>query len=118
VTPTRTLVPVDSFPLGVDPSAYARSAELAFSESEAAFNSLPPDVLSASMDREVRLGDPAVVLAEVAADCDAEMIVVGSRGRGAWRSAVLGSVSSELARLAACPVVIVPERAAVESQTA
>ena len=118
VTPTRTLVPVDSFPLGVDPSAYPRSAELAFSESEAAFNSLPPDVLSASTDREVRLGDPAVVLAEVAADYDAEMIVVGSRGRGAWRSAVLGSVSSELARLAACPVVIVPERAAVESQTA
>jgi nucleotide-binding universal stress UspA family protein len=118
VTPTRTLVSVDSFPLGADPSPYPRSAELAFSESEAAFNSLPPDVLSASTDREVRLGDPAVVLAEVAADCDAEMIVVGSRGRGAWRSAVLGSVSSELARLAACPVVIVPERAAVESQTA
>jgi nucleotide-binding universal stress UspA family protein len=108
VTPTRTLVPADGFALGVDPSAYPRSADLAFSESEAAFNSLRPDVLCASTVREVRLGEPAVVLAEVAADCDAEMIVVGSRGRGAWRSAVLGSVSGELARLAACPVVIVP----------
>jgi len=118
VTPTRTLVPVDSFPLGVDPSAYPRSTELAFSESEAAFNTLPPEVLAATTDRELRLGEPAVVLAEVAAECDAEMIVVGSRGRGAWRSAILGSVSTEVARLAACPVVIVPERAAVERQTA
>ena len=65
----------------------------------------------------MRLGEPAVVLAQVAADCDAELIVVGSRGRGAWRSAVLGSVSSDVARLAPCPVMIVPERAA-ESQRA
>lgn len=59
------------------------STELAFSESEDAFNSLSPEVTSARADREVRLGEPAVVLAEVVADCDAELIVVGSRGRGA-----------------------------------
>ena len=68
--------------------------------------------------REVQRGQPAVVLAEVAADGDAELIVVGSRGRGAWRSAALGSVSSEVARRAPCPVIIVPERAAVEPRTA
>ena len=109
VTPTRTMVPVDSLPLGVDPRAYPRSTELSYSESEDAFDSLPPEVLAASPERELRLGEPAVVLAEVAADCDADMIVVGSRGRGAWRSAVLGSVSSDLARRAPCPVMIVPE---------
>ena len=118
VTPTRTMVPVDSLPLGVDLSAYSRSTELSFSESEDAFDTLPPEVLAASPERELRLGEPAVVLAEVAADCDADMIVVGSRGHGAWRSAVLGSVSSDLARRAPCPVVIVPERAAVESRAA
>ena len=112
VTPTRTVVPVDSFPMGVDPSTYPRSSELAFSEAEAAFDSLSSDVAAASVEREVRLGEPAVVLAEVAADFGAELIVVGSRGRGAWRSAVLGSVSSDVARLAPCPVMIVPERAA------
>jgi nucleotide-binding universal stress UspA family protein len=36
------------------------------------------------------------------------MLVIGSRGRGALRSAVLGSVSRELASRARCPVVIVP----------
>ena len=112
VTPTRTVVPVDSFPMGVDPSTYPRSRELAVSEAEAAFDSLSADVAVASVEREVRLGEPALVLAQVAADFGAELIVVGSRGRGAWRSAVLGSVSSDVARLAPCPVMIVPERAA------
>ena len=116
VTPTRSVAPVDRFPFGVDPG-FGRSPELPFSESEDAFDSLSSDVAAASLEREVRLGEPAAVLAQVAADCDAELIVVGSRGRGAWRSAVLGSVSSDVARLAPCPVMIVPERAA-ESQPA
>jgi len=37
----------------------------------------------------------------------AEMIVVGSRGRGHLLSLVLGSVSEDVAGLAACPVVVV-----------
>ena len=105
-------------PHGRRSGTYPRSRELAFSEAEAAFDSLSADVAAASVEREVRLGEPAVVLAQVAADSDAELIVVGSRGRGAWRSAVLGSVSSDVARLAPCPVMIVPERAAVEVHTA
>jgi nucleotide-binding universal stress UspA family protein len=117
VTRTRSVAPVDRFPYGVDPGAFGRSTELGFSEAEDAFDSLSSDVAAASLEREVRLGEPAAVLAQVAADCDAELIVVGSRGRGAWRSAVLGSVSTDVARLAPCPVMIVPERAA-ESQPA
>jgi len=112
VTPTRTVVPVDSVPMGVAPSTYPHSRDLAFSEAEAAFDSLSADVAAAGLEREVRLGEPAVVLAQVAADIGAELIVVGSRGRGAWRSAVLGSVSSEVARLAPCPVTIVSGHAA------
>jgi nucleotide-binding universal stress UspA family protein len=36
------------------------------------------------------------------------LIVVGSRGRGAFRSAFLGSVSSGLVGVARCPVLVVP----------
>jgi nucleotide-binding universal stress UspA family protein len=51
-------------------------------------------------------GHPARVLAEQAQD--AELLVVGSRGRGSFAGLVLGSVSHALAHLARCPLVIVP----------
>lgn len=112
------MIPVAIVPVDADPRAYPRSAERAAAEAEEAFDSLEPDITAANADREVRLGQPAAVLAEYAAEQDAEIIVVGSRGRGAWSSAVLGSVSSDLARVAPCPVMIVPDHAAVQSRTA
>jgi nucleotide-binding universal stress UspA family protein len=54
------------------------------------------------------VGLPAERLAEVADEEDAELIVVGSRGRGAFKAAFLGSVSSALVGVARCPVLIVP----------
>jgi nucleotide-binding universal stress UspA family protein len=47
-------------------------------------------------------------IADVADEEDAELIVVGSRGRGAFRAAFLGSVSTELVGVARCPVLVVP----------
>jgi nucleotide-binding universal stress UspA family protein len=117
VAPTRTLVPVASLPADVDP-AYECSTEVAETQTEVAFDSLSPEVSRAVVDREVRLGEPATVLAELAVERGAQLIVVGSRGRGAWRSAAMGSVSAELVRLASCPVMIVPENAQAKPQTA
>ena len=51
-------------------------------------------------------GNPAQVLLEQARD--AALLVVGSRGRGAAASLLLGSVSQKLAHHAPCPLVIVP----------
>ena len=51
-------------------------------------------------------GPPAEALIETAEREGAELLVIGSRGRGGLRSAVLGSVSRELASRAPCPVVI------------
>jgi len=51
-------------------------------------------------------GHPPTVLAEQAAD--AVLLVVGSRGRGAAKSVLLGSVSQAVAHHAHCPLAIVP----------
>ena len=51
-------------------------------------------------------GVPARVLAEHARDAD--LLVVGTRGRGAFAPHLLGSVSQRCAELSPCPVVIVP----------
>jgi nucleotide-binding universal stress UspA family protein len=58
-------------------------------------------------------GDAAGELAAASADLD--LLVVGSRGYGPVRSVLLGSVSRELVRSAACPVVVLPRGVAAAS---
>jgi nucleotide-binding universal stress UspA family protein len=69
---------------------------------------LAPDVPAG--DRIVELGDPAELLGAVLKEV-AALGVVGSRGRGPVRAAILGSVSHALAGHAPCPVVVVPRHA-------
>lgn len=59
-------------------------------------------------ERRALVGVPAERLADLADEEDAELIVVGSRGRGAFKAAFLGSVSTSLVGVARCPVLIVP----------
>ena len=53
-------------------------------------------------------GHAASALLEQAAGAD--LLVVGTRGRGATTRLLLGSVSGEVAHKARCPVTIVPHR--------
>lgn len=55
---------------------------------------------------EVIAGRPASVILEVARAFAADLLVVGSRGRGPFTSALLGSVSEELVDHARCPVLV------------
>jgi len=59
-------------------------------------------------EQRVAVGLPAERLADLADDEDAELIVVGSRGRGRFKAAFLGSVSNDLLGVARCPVLVVP----------
>ena len=56
--------------------------------------------------REVLEGDPATALCEFATETSAVAIVIGTRGQGGLKRAVLGSVSDHVVRNAPCPVVV------------
>jgi nucleotide-binding universal stress UspA family protein len=66
-------------------------------------------------ERRALVGVPAERIADLADEEDAELIVVGSRGRGAFKAAFLGSVSNSLVGVARRPVLIVPPGAAAAS---
>jgi nucleotide-binding universal stress UspA family protein len=55
----------------------------------------------------LRLGRPAEQIIDLSEDIGTGIIVVGSRGQGALRRAVLGSVSENVVRYAHCPVFVV-----------
>jgi nucleotide-binding universal stress UspA family protein len=72
------------------------------------------DDQSFAADTLVRVsgGDPAETLVRMARDHDAELLVVGSRGRSGLKSVLLGSVSRHVVSHAPCPVVVVKPRSA------
>jgi nucleotide-binding universal stress UspA family protein len=62
------------------------------------------------VSQRVVKGHPARVLLDAAADAD--LLVVGSRGRGGFTGMLLGSVSQHVVARSPCPVVVVRDSAA------
>jgi nucleotide-binding universal stress UspA family protein len=60
-----------------------------------------------NLEARVLEGRPADEICALAAELSARAIVIGSRGRGGMRRALLGSVSDHVVRNAPCPVVVV-----------
>jgi nucleotide-binding universal stress UspA family protein len=62
--------------------------------------------MPASLDTLVVNGDPGPALCRLAADVGASALIVGSRGRGGLKRALLGSVSDYVVRHAPCSVIV------------
>ena len=65
------------------------------------------DAGSVSAQAHLSEGVPAAEIVALGEDIDAGLIVVGSRGLGGVRRALMGSVSEAVTRHAHCPVLVV-----------
>jgi nucleotide-binding universal stress UspA family protein len=77
------------------------------SDAEAALARTAARLEGVAVEQEVIRGAPGAALCERAAEVDADVVVVGSRGLGAIRRALLGSVSTYVVNNAPCAVLVV-----------
>lgn len=85
----------------MDDSSLRAGADRVIEEAQQFLRDYPGDV-----DYRIESGDPSAVLLEYSESAD--VLVVGSRGRGGFLGRLLGSVSSALPAHAKCPTVLVP----------
>jgi nucleotide-binding universal stress UspA family protein len=108
------VVHVGEMPLVYHPERHAYRAE--YEEHEKAAQQL----LEAQVERtkgagatvaqgHLRMGRADEEIVDLAQSIDAGLIVMGSRGRGRLRRALVGSISESVVRHAHCPVTIVRE---------
>ena len=64
---------------------------------------------TANIELRAEAGSPGPLLCELARELSSDVLVVGSRGRGAIKRALLGSISSHVVHNAPCPVLVVRE---------
>jgi nucleotide-binding universal stress UspA family protein len=90
-----------------EPLIAQRSAEQAkeILHQAIAATELPPEH-DVDINPSVVMGEPSDALCSLAASAD--LLVVGTRGRGGFAGLLLGSVSQRCAERSPCPVVVVP----------
>lgn len=97
--------PGDLLPLVYDTDELAAEEERLLAEALAGWHDKYPDV-----EVERRLVHGAARKALIEATGRAQLVVVGSRGRGGFTGLLLGSVSQAVLHHARCPVAVVPHR--------
>ena len=95
----------------IDRTDIARWSDVERRAAETALAHIVEDAEPAGVEFDARVveGNPANVLID--ASQDADLLVVGSRGRGGLVGLLLGSVSQRCVERAHCPVVVVPTTA-------
>jgi len=84
-------------------AAWVGAKEEADASIDRTIGALPGDL---PYERRVETGEPGLAIVAAAEEIGADVIVIGSRGRGAIKRALLGSVSSHVVHNASCPVVV------------
>jgi nucleotide-binding universal stress UspA family protein len=65
------------------------------------------DPTTVSVQKELKEGSEAESILKVAENCQADLIVMGTRGLGAVKGLLVGSVSRKVIHYADCPVMVV-----------
>jgi nucleotide-binding universal stress UspA family protein len=104
---------VPPFPLGPSTAVTGKGEERALERVVALLESEVRDIRTRGVGVQVivRSGNPAPTLLEIADDVDADLVVVGSRGRGGPAELLLGSVARTVADRARRPTLVVPATA-------
>jgi nucleotide-binding universal stress UspA family protein len=89
-----------------DEEVYAHLAARAKGVLDDALDQVRAEHPELEIDGELCEARPAETL--IASAGDADLLVVGSRGRGGFKGLLLGSVSVQCVHHAPCPVVVVP----------
>jgi nucleotide-binding universal stress UspA family protein len=90
----------------IDPRTHVASVEMTDRWLESAVAAGVPRARASS---EVAFGEPTREILSAAERLGVDLIVIGRRGEGNIRRALLGSVVDGVLRGAACPVLVVPE---------
>jgi nucleotide-binding universal stress UspA family protein len=90
------------------PAGQERLAAAERREAEEALGEVAAAVGAPEASRRVEFGAAAERILSVCKAEDASLVVLGTRGRGRMKTAMLGSVSREVAARAPCPVLVVP----------
>ena len=114
LTVAQVVESVEAFPLGPETAAAAEGEEEAPDRAAAALEPVVAPVRERGLTVQVRTaeGDPAPTLLAMADEVGADLVVVGTRGRGGPGELLLGSVARAVAGAAACPTLVVPARRA------
>jgi nucleotide-binding universal stress UspA family protein len=101
----RLVLPADAYGLTI---AEIEGEHRSYGEKLLAEASARLHAPNVTVDTLVLSGSAAEAIAEVAAEPDVGMVVVGSRGRGAVARVLLGSVSDRLVHISPKPVLVAP----------
>jgi nucleotide-binding universal stress UspA family protein len=106
-------VPMAAEPFAISAEFYQKLDELAEGRARLAADKAAETLRTTckqttfDISTEVQLGVPAEVIIAAAEKCGADLIIVGSHGRGFWGRLTLGSVSDAVVHHSPCSVLVV-----------